>query len=88
MQEDAILATCTDTILSSDEFNELTNCPQCNDELMFTPEQDIRFDIERASTPPGAVDLDQRCSAGIRLKICFGCDFRASWVQVTAYAGY
>jgi hypothetical protein len=88
MQEDPILATCTDTILSSDEFNALNNCPQCNEELMFTPEEDVRFDAERASSPPGPVDLDQRCSASIRLKVCFGCDFRAIWAQVFVYAGY
>jgi hypothetical protein len=88
MQEDPILTAQTGSIITSADFEALNVCPQCSEELMFTPEEDFRFDTDRASSAPGPVDLEQRCSAGIRLKICFGCDFRAIWTQVFVYAGY
>ena len=88
MQEDAVLAAHTTSVITSDEFDSLSDCPQCKEELMFSTTEDVRFDTDRASSAPGPVDLDQRCSATIRLKVCIGCDFRAIWTQVFVYAGY
>ena len=88
MSEDAILAAHTSAVITAEEFDELMECPQCSDELMFSTTEDVRFDTDRASTNAGPVDLDQRCSATIQLKLCFQCDFRAVWCQVIAYAGY
>ena len=88
MQEDTILAAHSSAVITSEEFDSLDTCPECEDELMFSTTEDVRFDTDRASSPPGAVDLDQRCSATVRLKLCFACDFRAMWCQPVVYAGY
>ena len=89
MSEDKVVVARSDgQEISIEEFNSLTECPECAEDLVAGRQEQVRLDLEKVITMTKGVDLEQRCSITIETRLCIDCGFQAICTETYGYAGY